>query len=128
MGASAWPRWRCRKLLLHTGRSDAGESGSRLSRMCVSHGTRSMPELRATWPAGRSWSNARRAGDVREHRANADRSAALHDMSVSLGRAAGMSAKPLRTNPQSASAERYWRPLGATVDMDPPHDHTHVCP
>jgi len=60
--------------------------------------------------------------------ANADMRASGHEMSVSRGRKAGRSAQPLRTTPKSASAERYVRPLGATVDMAPPHEHTHVFP
>jgi hypothetical protein len=60
--------------------------------------------------------------------ANADMSASVNEMSVSLGREAGMSAKPLRTKPKSAPAERYLRPLEATVDMAPPHYHTHLFP
>jgi hypothetical protein len=60
--------------------------------------------------------------------AHADMSASVHDMSVALGREAEMSAKPLRTKPNSASAERYLRALGATVDMAPPHEHTPLFP
>src|SRR5262245_51222654 len=43
MGSNALPRCNCRKTLLNTGRSTLGETGSRMVRMCVSHGTRSMP-------------------------------------------------------------------------------------
>jgi hypothetical protein len=128
MGSSALPRWSGRQTLLHQGCSDAGEMGSSLSRLGVSHGTRSMPSMRSQLPSVRALSKASREGDLRENLANADMSASVHEMSVSRGSEAGMSAKPLRTKSKSASAERYLRTLGATVDMAPPHEHTPVFP
>src|SRR5712692_10301411 len=71
-------------------------------------------------PSARSLSKASREGDLRENMANADMSASVKEMSVSLRRSSRMLAKPLRTKRKSASAERCWRPLGAIIDMSTP--------
>src|SRR5216683_5197681 len=71
-------------------------------------------------PSARSLSKASREGDLRENMANADMSASVKEMSVSLRRSSRMLAKPLRTKRKSASAERCWRPLGAIIDMATP--------
>src|SRR5713101_3517791 len=71
-------------------------------------------------PSARSLSKASREGDLRENMANADMSASVKEMSVSLRRSSGMESKPLRTKRKSASAERCWRPLGAIIDMATP--------
>src|SRR4029453_9574222 len=68
-------------------------------------------------PSARSLSKARSGGALRENMAKADMSASVKAMSVSLRRYSGMGAKPLRTKPKSASAERCLRSLGATIDM-----------
>src|SRR2546428_11565586 len=78
----------------------------------------------AKLPAARSFSKARREGDLRENMANADISASVKEMSVSLRRSSGMVAKPLRTKPKRASAERCLRPLGATIAMATPDRKT----
>src|SRR5712692_6339213 len=75
-------------------------------------------------PSARSLSKARREGDLRENMANADISASVKEMSVSLRRSSGMAAKPLRTKPKRASAERCLRPLGATIAMATPDRKT----
>src|SRR5437870_13694990 len=80
IGASAVPRGSCRKTLVHTGRSHLGASGSRLSRMCVSHGSRSMREMVGQWHSARSLPNARSAGAVRETMTQVDVSAEGPDM------------------------------------------------
>src|SRR5216684_5778119 len=72
-------------------------------------------------PSTRSLSKASREGDLRENMANADISASGKAISVSSVRASGMLAKPFRTKRKSASAERCLRPLGATIDITPPH-------
>src|SRR6267143_193633 len=74
-----------------------------------------------TLPSTRSLSKASREGDWRENMANADISASGKAISVSSVRASGMLAKPFRTKRKSASAERCLRPLGATIDIAPPH-------
>src|SRR4030095_4565554 len=68
-------------------------------------------------PSARSLSKARSEGALRENMAKADMSASVKAMSCSLRRSSGMGAKPLRTKPKSASAERCLRSLGATIDM-----------
>src|SRR2546426_12682632 len=68
-------------------------------------------------PSVRSLSKARSEGDLSENIANADMSASVTEISVSLRRASGMVAKPLRTKRKRASAERCLRPLGATIAM-----------
>src|SRR5216684_3575907 len=72
-------------------------------------------------PSTRSLSKASREGDLRENMATADISASGKAISVSSVRASGMLAKPFRTKRKSASAERCLRPLGATIDIAPPH-------
>jgi hypothetical protein len=52
--------------------------------------------------------------------AHADMSASVQEISVSPPRSSGMVAKPLRTLRKRASAERGWRPFGATIDMATP--------
>src|SRR5467141_1756665 len=74
-----------------------------------------------TLPSTRSLSKASREGDWRENMANADISASGKAISLSSVRASGMLAKPFRTKRKSASAERCLRPLGATIDIAPPH-------
>src|SRR5467141_997962 len=74
-----------------------------------------------TLPSTRSLSKASREGDWRENMATADISASGKAISVSSVRASGMLAKPFRTKRKSASAERCLRPLGATIDIAPPH-------
>src|SRR6266853_1372845 len=74
-----------------------------------------------TLPSTRSLSKASREGDLRENMATADISASGKAISVSSVRASGMLAKPFRTKRKSASAERCLRPLGATIDIAPPH-------
>ena len=120
MGASALPRWSGRKTLVNSGRQDAGETGSSLSRRGVSPGTCPMPSIVPQWPSTRCVSKASRDGDVREHMANADMSASVQDISVSPPRSSAMLAKPLRTKPKRASAERCVRPFGATIDIATP--------
>src|SRR6266446_3557537 len=75
-------------------------------------------------PSARSLSKASKEGDLRENMANADMSASVKVMSVSLRRSSGMVAKPLRIKPKSASAERCLRPLGATIAMATPDRKT----
>ena len=48
--------------------------------------------------------------------AHADRRASLQDISASLERGSARLAQPVGTKPKSASAERDWRPLEATMD------------
>src|SRR6266705_3981756 len=75
-------------------------------------------------PSVRSLSKARSEGDLSENIANADMSASVTEISVSLRRASGMVAKPLRTKRKRASAERCLRPLGATIAMTTPDRKT----
>src|SRR3989454_1571571 len=78
-------------------------------------------------PSVRSLSKARSEGDLSENIANADMSASVTEISVSLRRASGMVAKPLRTKRKRASAERCLRPLGATIAMTTPDRKTSNC-
>jgi hypothetical protein len=120
----AWPRWSGPQTRLHSGRTDAGETGSRLSRLCVSHGTRSSASIVPTFPAPRCVSNASSDGDGRENRAQAAMSASGKDLSGSLRRYSGMAATPRRSTLHRASAERGWRCLGATSAMVTPDRKT----
>src|SRR5215510_1957069 len=72
------------------------------------------------WSSTRSLSKARSEGAFKETIANAAISASAKAMSVSLRRSSGMDAKPFRTKPKRASAERCFRALGATLDMRTP--------
>src|SRR5262249_24087032 len=56
-------------------------------------------------------------GDFSENMAKADMSALVKAFSGSPLRGSGMAAKLLRTKRKRASAERYLRSLGATIDM-----------
>src|SRR6266568_2984561 len=72
------------------------------------------------WPSARSLSQARSEGAWRENLAKADMSASAKAISVSPTRLSGRLAKPLCTKRKSASAERCFRPCGATIDMENP--------
>src|SRR5882724_8161325 len=78
-------------------------------------------------PSARCLSKASREGDLRENIANADISASVKEISASEARCSGMVSKPLRTKRKSASAERYLRSLGATIDMTNPIIKTSKC-
>src|SRR5438445_7318011 len=82
-----------------------------------------------TCPAARSLSKARSEGAVRENIAQADISASAQAISVSPTRESGRRAKALCTKRKSASADRYCRPCGATMDRTPPDIWTsdHIC-
>src|SRR6266571_5391035 len=71
-------------------------------------------------PSARALSKARSEGALRENMAKADMSASGKEISVSPRRESGMLATPLRTKRKSASADRYLRPLGTTMDIVPP--------
>src|SRR6266853_999242 len=75
-------------------------------------------------PSARSLSKARSEGALRENMAKADMSASVKEMSPSSQRGAGMVAKQLWTKGKSASAERYLRALGATMDIGNPITRT----
>src|ERR671923_624311 len=75
-------------------------------------------------PSARSLSKARREGAVRENMAKADMSASAKAISVSPTRESGRLAKPLCTKRKSASADRCFRPCGATMDITPPDMRT----
>src|SRR6266568_4634000 len=71
-------------------------------------------------PSARSLSKARSEGALRENIAKADLSASAQAISVSPTRSSGRLAKPLCTKRKSASADRCFRPCGATMDMETP--------
>src|SRR2546430_10042379 len=71
-------------------------------------------------PSARSLSKARSEGALRENMAKADMSASAKAISVSPTRSSGRLAKPLCTKRKSASADRCFRPCGATMDMENP--------
>src|SRR6266571_9375368 len=71
-------------------------------------------------PSARSLSKARSEGALRENMAKADLSASAQAISVSPTRSSGRLAKPLCTKRKSASADRCFRPCGATMDMETP--------
>src|SRR2546428_7816049 len=91
-----------------------------ISRLYVSLGACSMPYSVCTLPSTRSLAKASREGDVRENMANADMSASVKEIPGSSARSSRMLAKPSRTKRKSASAERYLRPLGESIDSVPP--------
>ena len=66
---------------------------------------------------------------MRENIAQADISASAQAISVSPTRESGRRAKALCTKRKSASADRYCRPCGATMDRTPPDIWTsdHIC-
>src|SRR6267143_4313713 len=75
-------------------------------------------------PSARALSKARSEGAWRENMAKADMSASAQAISVSLTRSSGRLAKPLCTKRKSASADRCFRPCGATMDITPPDMRT----
>src|SRR5262245_54792437 len=76
--------------------------------------------LSSQLPAARSLSKARCEGEVRENIANADMSASVKAMSVSLRRTSGKVAKLLRTTSKRASADRGLRVFGTPMDIAHP--------
>src|SRR2546429_6705288 len=77
-----------------------------------------------TCPAARSLSKARSEGAWRENMAKAAMSASAQAISVSPPRESGRRAKSLCTKRKSASADSYFRPCGATMDITPPDIRT----
>src|SRR6266487_3714480 len=68
-------------------------------------------------PSARCLSKASRDGALSENMANADINASLKGISTSSTRSSAMVAKCSRSKRKSASAQRYLRPFGTTMDI-----------
>src|SRR5882724_12737344 len=68
-------------------------------------------------PSARCLSKASRDGALSENMANADINASLKGISTSSTRSSALVAKCSRSKRKSASAQRYLRPFGTTMDI-----------